>query len=138
MNTLGRHDDLVRAICKRDSSVRTTGFSHAVLEALSCDAPDLCADEIEDEVHMTGFRRRPDAYLIDQKRQTIIMWEVIVTNEVSDEKLADYACLWEGLDGWGWWLGLVCMDLTGHEAEVSLCDHWYKLLLERVAYETDT
>ena len=84
--------------------------------------PDTPPNDI---LHGYNKRRVPDAFLIDHDEFAVIIWEAVVTHEISKEKLRDYTELWFVLDAHGWHLGLVRIDQCGAEVGVCLMEAWY-------------
>jgi hypothetical protein len=88
-----------------------------------------------DEICARTFR--PDAYLIDNDRKEINIFEVEVTHAMPETKMDDYAWwwfLWE-CEGQSEFLPrLFVVDRYGHGSEMDLRQLYYHRLLEKHAH----
>jgi hypothetical protein len=55
----------------------------------------------------------PDAFLIDRREKSVIVFEVEASNPVDHAKIANYCELHWALDDWDWRLGLITIDRWG-------------------------
>lgn len=70
----------------------------------------------------------PDAYQIDHEARCVVIFEVEATHRVPDEKMAEYAGLWWGVDGLDWDLVLMKISARGVE-EIDLGDYAIRLAI---------
>ena len=84
----------------------TTGFMKA-MEALALG-------------HGTGGRRIvPDAFRVDEKRTTVFAYEVVVTSELTEDKMDRYVQLHQLIDPYGWSLVIVRVAPNGATSAID-------------------
>jgi hypothetical protein len=124
MMTGDAHKMAVLKILDRIPGAKTKGFGAALIKALLVDDPEW---EMPAEIRII-----PDAFAINDKDRTAIVFEVEVSNQISDSKVADYCEIWWALDDCEWRFGLITIDRWG--AVTSVVD-FKTVALERCVLE---
>ena len=106
MMTGEAHERAVLKILDRLPDARTKGFFADLRAALREDG-DPKWDRPDD------IRVVPDAFLIDRREKTVIVFEVEASHPVDHGKIANYCELYWALDDWEWRLGLITIDEWG-------------------------
>jgi hypothetical protein len=119
-----QHVGQIAAILRDYPGAAATGFPQAIRDlraSLGCD-PD------ED---MAAPSFRPDAYRINQEAEEIEVFEVEITNGISENKLLKLGKWWgdwDAEDEHAWWPVLITVDRYGHRVRRDLCHAYYELL----------
>jgi hypothetical protein len=101
----GKHRDLIARIVQEGIGAKTRGFQGEVHRI-----SDFCrwGEGSPVEIGMA-----PDAFVIDEERQLVLVFEVIVTSGLTTEKLDKLVRLLWALDEDYWALGVVAVDCHG-------------------------
>jgi len=86
-------------------------------------------DDFVYEELMGGFKRVPDAHMIDLIEKDVFLFEIEDTSKLTESKLRDYSNLWFSFDSEMWGLYLYTTDRYGKNVtEINLCDCFYSFL----------
>jgi len=106
------HKRAVLKILDRLPGAKTKGFFADLRAALREDG-DPEWDRPDD------IRVVPDAFLIDRREKTVIVFEVGASHPVDHGKIANYCELDWALDDWEWRLGLITIDEWGRATSLA-------------------
>lgn len=116
------HDIQIHRLKRLDENIKTHGCKKAIRRAVCADLRNMDAEEF-DETFST-IRFVPDAFLIDEEKLVVRIYEVEVSSPITLEKMHRYVDLMWLLDYEEWRLEIVRVDKYGKQEPVGLFEWW--------------
>jgi hypothetical protein len=110
---------ILEALRIQHPDLQTTGFKKLVRETLAKEGEDeFDREDIEDAV--SNIHVVPDAFLVDREIETMVIYEIEVTNPLAEHKLMNYVSIAMDLASFGWSTALMAVNRRGEITQVNL------------------
>ena len=113
------HKKHVDKLKESNPNIRTHLCKQAIRKAVILRWSNFVKEALE------AFRFVPDAYEIDQEEFIITIYEVEISNPISDDKMHTYWQLLHFIEDEDWSLKLIRVDRFGNHTEINIERWWH-------------